>query len=84
MSYTDAQYIIDNIPDEGFRNISDLKKAFPSYDFNSENRYINFSSSNFSLLTTFTYESFYSESISTIYYGPNNNSYIISRIYNGI
>ena len=84
MSYTDAQYIIDNIPDEGFRNISDLKKAFPSYNFDGGNIHIKFSSSNFLLLTTFMYESFYSESISTIYYGPNNNSYIISRIYNGI
>ena len=84
MSYTDAQYIIDNIPDEGFRNISDLKRAFPSYNFDGGNIYIKFSSSNFLLLTTFMYESFYSESISTIYYGPNNNSYIISRIYNGI
>ena len=84
MSYTDAQYIIDNIPDEGFRNISDLKRAFPSYNFDGGNIHIKFSSSNFLLLTTFMYESFYSESISTIYYGPNNNSYIISRIYNGI
>ena len=84
MSYEDAQYILDNIPEEGFADINDLKRAFPSYDFDSENRYINFSSSNFSLLTTFTYERFYSESKSTIYYGPNNNSYIVSRIYNGI
>ena len=84
MSYEDAQYILDNIPEEGFADINDLKRAFPSYNFDSENRYINFSSSNFSLLTTFTYERFYSESKSTIYYGPNNNSYIVSRIYNGI
>ncbi len=84
MSYEDAQYILDNIPEEGFADINDLKKAFPSYNFDSENRYIKFSSSNFSLLTTFTYERFYSESKSTIYYGPNNNSYIVSRIYNGI
>jgi general secretion pathway protein K len=84
MSYTDAQYIIDNIPEEGYRNISDLKRAFPSYEFGGGNMYIKFSSSNFLLLTTFMYESFYSESMSTIYYGPNNNSYIVSRIYNGI
>ena len=84
MSYEDAQYILDNIPEEGFADINDLKRAFPSYDFDSGNTYINFSSSNFSLLTTFTYERFYSESKSTIYYGPNNNSYIVSRIYNGI
>ena len=83
MSFTDAQYILDNIPEEGFKNITELKRVFPSYDFDSENMHINFSSSNFLLLTTFTYENFYSESISLIYYGPNN-SYIVSRIYNGI
>jgi hypothetical protein len=84
ISNIDAQYILDNIPEEGFRNIADLKRAFPSYDFDSGNAHIHFSSSNFSLLTTFNYEKFYSESTSTIYYGPNNNSYIVSRIYNGI
>ena len=83
MQYSDAQYILDNIPEEGFKNITELKRVFPSYDFDSENMHINFSSSNFLLLTTFTYENFYSESISLIYYGPNN-SYIVSRIYNGI
>ena len=83
MSFTDAQYILDNIPEEGFKNITELKRVFPSYDFDSENMHINFSSSNFLLLTTFKYENFYSESISLIYYGPNN-SYIVSRIYNGI
>ena len=84
MSYTDAQYILDNIPEEGFSDITDLKRTFPSYNFDSGNIHINFSSSNFSLLTTFNYENFYSESISSIYYGANNNSYIVSRIYNGI
>ena len=83
MSFTDAQYILDNIPEEGFKDITELKRFFPSYDFDSGNMHISFSSSNFLLLTTFKYENFYSESISLIYYGPNN-SYIVSRIYNGI
>jgi len=83
MSFTDAQYILDNIPEEGFKDITELKRFFPSYDFDSGNMHISFSSSNFLLLTTFNYENFYSESISLIYYGPNN-SYIVSRIYNGI
>ena len=39
MSYIDAQYILDNIPEEGFRDITDLKRAFPSYDFDSGNAY---------------------------------------------
>ena len=84
MSYTDAQYILDNIPEEGFSDMADLKRTFPSYNFDSGNIHINFSSSNFSLLTTLSYDNFYSESISSIYYGANNNSYIVSRIYNGI
>ena len=31
--YEDAQYILDNIPEEGFKDINDLKQSFPSYDF---------------------------------------------------
>ena len=84
MPYTDAQYILDNIPQEGFGDINDLKRAFPSYELDNGNMHIGFSSSKFLLTTTFSYESYVSDSISNIYYGANNNSYIISRIYNGI
>ena len=84
MPYTDAQYIIDNIPEEGFRDINDLKRTFPSYELDNGNMHIVFSSSKFMLTTRFSYESYVSDSVSKIYYGANNNSYIISRIYNGI
>ena len=84
MPYTDAQYILDNIPEEGFRDINDLKRAFPSYELDNGNMHIEFSSSKFTLTTSFSYEDYVSDSISKIYYGANNNSYITSRIYNGI
>jgi len=84
MEYKDAQYIIDNIPDEGFKSTSDFKQSFPSYKFDEGIMHINFSSSSFMLFTTFTYDSFSADSNSRIYYGANKNSYIISRTYNGI
>ena len=84
MPYTDAQYILDNIPEEGFRDINDLKRAFPSYELDNGNMHIEFSSSKFTLTTSFSYEDYVSDSVSKIYYGVNNNSYITSRIYNGI
>jgi len=83
ISYRDAQYILDNIPEEGFRDIADLKRAFPSYAFDNGNINISFSTSNFMLMTSFSYENFNSESTSKIYYGPNG-SYIVSRNYNSI
>ena len=46
--------------------------------------YIKFSSSTFELITSLSYENYYSESHLPLYYGANNNSYITSRIYNGI
>jgi len=84
MEYTDAQYILDNIPDEGFKSTADLKQSFPSYGIDEGTAHIDFSSSNFILFTTFSYDSFSADSLSKIYYGANKNSYIISRIYNGI
>ena len=32
MQYSDAQYILDNIPEEGFKNFADFKQSFPSYE----------------------------------------------------
>lgn len=84
MQYTDAQFILNNIPDEGFKNEADFKQSFASYEIDEGIIHIDFTSPSFILLTTFTYDSFSSDSISKIYYGTNNNSYIISRIYNGI
>ena len=83
LSYRDAEYIIDNIPEEGIKDLNELKNLFPTYNLEISQNYIAFSSISFELITNFTYENFYSESVSKIYYGPNN-SYIISRTYNGI
>ena len=84
LPYSDAEYVIDNIPENGIKNLNELSDLFPSYNLEKSQDYIKFSSNNFELITSLSYESYYSESKSKIYYGANNNSYIISRIYNGI
>ena len=84
LPYGDAEYIIDNIPENGIKNLNELSDLFPSYNLEKSQDYIKFSSNNFELITSLSYESYYSESKSKIYYGANNNSYITSRIYNGI
>ena len=84
LTYSDAEYVIDNIPEDGIKNLNELSNLFPSYKLEKSQNYLNFSSSHFELVTSLSYESYYSESKSKIYYGANNNSYIISRIYNGI
>ena len=84
LPYSDAEYVIDNIPEDGIKNLNELSNLFPSYKLEKSQNYLNFSSSHFELVTSLSYESYYSESKSKIYYGANNNSYITSRIYNGI
>ena len=84
LPYSDAEYVIDNIPEDGIKNLNELSNLFPSYKLEKSLNFLNFSSSHFELVTSLSYESYYSESKSKIYYGANNNSYIISRIYNGI
>ena len=84
LPYGDAEYVIDNIPENGIKNLNELSDLFPSYNLEKSQDYIKFSSNNFELITSLSYESYYSESKSKIYYGANNNSYITSRIYNGI
>ena len=84
LPYSDAEYVINNIPEDGIKNLNELSNLFPSYKLEKSQNYLNFSSSHFELVTSLSYESYYSESKSKIYYGANNNSYIISRIYNGI
>ena len=80
---SDAEYIITYMPEEGIQTLTELSKLFPSRDFNSPNGMISFSSSSFLLSSKITFENYISESFSNIYYA-NNNSYIVSRIYNGI
>jgi len=84
LSYDDAEFIIDNIPLDGLKNFNDLNSLFLSYELDIPKKYIKFSSSNFELITSFSYENYSSEAITRIFYTTNNNSYITSRIYNGI
>jgi len=80
----DAEYIIDNIPMEGFENKDNLQKAFPEFDFSLSYGNIAFTSKIFKLNTIIKSDDFSASSQSIINYGNNKNSYIISRIYNGI
>ena len=80
----DAEFIIDSLPQEGIQSMAMLEELFPGIDFASPNGDISFSSKSYKLQTIINYEDFSSESISEIYYGANKNSYIVSRIYNGI
>tara|TARA_B100001250_G_scaffold375364_1_gene362894 strand:- start:4562 stop:5530 length:969 start_codon:yes stop_codon:yes gene_type:complete len=81
---SDAEYLIDNIPVEGFENEDNLKKAFPDMDLSSSHGKIKFNSNVFELNATIQHNNFSSSSSSTIIYDTNKNGYIISRIYNGI
>ena len=80
----DAEYIIDNIPMEGFENNDNLQKAFPEFDFSLSYGNIAFTSKIFKLNTIIKSDDFSATSQSIINYENNKNSYIISRIYNGI
>ena len=83
LALSDSEYIITNLPEEGVKNLGELSKLFPSYEFIVVNGTINFSTNAFNLITRIQFDDYNSESISSIYY-DNNNSYIFSRIYNGI
>ena len=80
----DAEYIIDNIPMEGFENNDNFQKAFPEFDFSLSYGNIAFTSKIFKLNTIIKSDDFSASSQSIINYENNKNSYIISRIYNGI
>jgi type II secretory pathway component PulK len=83
LALSDSEYIITNLPEEGVKSLGELSKLFPSYEFIVVNGTINFSTNAFNLITRIQFDDYNSESISSIYY-DNNNSYIFSRIYNGI
>ena len=84
LSVSEAEYIIDNIPNEGVDNLNDLKLMHPSKDINLPYGSVEFTSSSFDLITKIYHDNFYASSTSKIVYGDNKNSYIISRTYNGI
>ncbi len=84
ISLKDAEYIIDNIPEEGFDNFVTFEKAFPELDFSSPYGNILYSSNIFEITTTVKFDKYIATSISKMIYENNKNGYIISRIYNGI
>ena len=84
ISLSEAEYIIDTIPDEVIENFNSLKSLHPMKDFEAQYGNIKFSSSTFDLTTLITNDNFSVLSISKIIHDKNKNSYIISRTYNGI
>lgn len=84
LALSEAEYIIDTIPDEGIESFNSLKSLHPMKDFESQYGKIKFSSSTFDLNTVITHDNFSAISISKIIHDKNKNSYIVSRTYNGI
>jgi len=84
LALSEAQYIIDTIPEEGIENLNSLKALHPIANFEAQYGNIKFTSSTFDLTTVITQNNFSAKSTSKIIHDKNKNSYIISRTYNGI
>jgi len=84
LALSEAEYIIDTIPEEGIENLNSLKSLHPMANFEAQYGNIKFSSSTFDLTTVITQNNFSAKSTSKIIHDKNKNSYIISRTYNGI
>ena len=80
----DSEYIIENIPLNGFQDINTFLQAFEDIDLSSPNGEILFTSDIFNIETVIDYEGYSASSKSTLIYGKNKNGYILSRTYNGI
>ncbi len=80
----DSEYIIENIPLNGFQDINAFLQAFDDIDLSSPNGEILFTSDIFNIETVIDYEGYSASSKSTLIYGKNKNGYILSRTYNGI
>ena len=80
----DAEYIIENIPLNGFQDINAFLQSFNDIDLSSPNGEILFTSDIFNIKTVIDYEGYSASSKSTLIYGKNKNGYILSRTYNGI
>ena len=80
----DSEYIIENIPLNGFQDINTFLQAFEDIDLSSPNGEVIFTSDIFSIETVIDYEGYSASSKSTLIYGKNKNGYILSRTYNGI
>ena len=80
----DSEYIIENIPVNGFQDINTFLQAFEDIDLSSPNGEVIFTSDIFNIETVIDYEGYSASSKSTLIYGKNKNGYILSRTYNGI
>ena len=80
----DAEYIIENIPLNGFQDINAFLQSFDDIDLSSPNGEILFTSNIFNIKTVIGYEGYSASSNSTLIYGKNKNGYILSGTYNGI
>ena len=80
----DAEYIIENIPMNGFQDINAFLQSFEAIDLSSPNGEVLFTSDIFNIETVIDYEGYSASSKSTLIYGKNKNGYILSRTYNGI
>ena len=80
----DSEYIIENIPLNGFQDINAFLQSFDDIDLSSPNGEILFTSDIFNIETVIDYEGYSASSKSTLIYGNNKNGYILSRTYNGI
>ena len=80
----DSEYIIENIPLNGFQDINTFLQAFEDIDLTSPNGEVIFTSDIFNIETVIDYEGYSASSKSTLIYGKNKNGYILSRTYNGI
>ena len=80
----DAEYIIENIPLNGFQDINTFLQAFEDIDLSSPNGEVIFTSDIFNIETVIDYEGYSASAKSTLIYGKNKNGYILSRTYNGI
>ena len=80
----DSEYIIENIPLNGFQDINTFLQAFEDIDLSSPNGEVIFTSDIFNIETVIEYEGYSASSKSTLIYGKNKNGYILSRTYNGI
>jgi general secretion pathway protein K len=80
----DAEYIIENTPSNGFKDINTFLQFFDDIDLSSPNGEILFTTDTFNIKTVIGYEGYSASSNSTLIYGKNKNGYILSRTYNGI
>tara|TARA_Y100001970_G_scaffold169042_1_gene206684 strand:- start:503 stop:1471 length:969 start_codon:yes stop_codon:yes gene_type:complete len=80
----DAEFIIENIPLDGFQDMNAFLRAFNEIDLSSPNGDVLFTSDIFNIKTVIDYEGYSASSKSTLIYGKNKNGYILSRTYNGI